>query len=307
MPENDTNNIEVSIIIVNYNAGPHLSNCFESIEDSAGKFTYEIIVIDNASNDESLITLDNLKQHNHVHIIINNKNAGFAHACNQGIKRSKGRFFLFLNPDCILNRKALSTALETLQNDPKALMAGVLITNDDGSEQRGCRRTFPNLTGALAHFFKLNRIFPTRFQNFNLNDTPLPNTPCYVDAISGAFMLTKREIIEKVGYWDEKYFLHVEDLDWCKRIEIAGYAILFLPQAQIIHKKGACSQGRPYFVEWHKYRGMWRFYRKFESVADNLSTKDITVANGIAMMFLVQCILIFYRFVKKALIKLFRA
>jgi hypothetical protein len=93
--------------------------------------------------------------------------------------------------------------------------------------------------------------------------TPLPDRPVEVEAISGAFMLVRRSALEKVGPLDEGYFLHCEDLDWCMRFKQAGYQILFVPDVVVSHVKGGCSVNRPVFVEWHKHKGMIRFYRKF--------------------------------------------
>ena len=84
-----------------------------------------------------------------------------------------------------------------------------------------------------------------------------------MEAISGALMLVSREAVNDVGLWDEEYFLHCEDLDWCERFRLKGWKILFVPDAPVIHYKGTCSRSRPIFVEWHKHKGMLRFYRKF--------------------------------------------
>jgi GT2 family glycosyltransferase len=112
---------------------------------------------------------------------------------------------------------------------------------------------------------KLSKLFPNNsvFSDFNKSGTSLPDKEIDVDAISGAFMLVKRKAIEDVGLLDEGYFLHCEDLDWCMRFKMAGYRILFVPNIVINHAKGGCSGNRPIFVEWHKHKGMLRFYRKF--------------------------------------------
>ena len=99
--------------------------------------------------------------------------------------------------------------------------------------------------------------------DFNLHQQPLPDAPISVEAISGACMLVKPEAVASVGLWDDEYFLHCEDLDWCMRFVRAGWDILFVPSAPITHVQGVCSKSRPLFVEWHKHRGMTRFYRKF--------------------------------------------
>jgi GT2 family glycosyltransferase len=107
--------------------------------------------------------------------------------------------------------------------------------------------------------------WPTIFFDFHLHKQPLPSGPIEVEAISGALMLVSRAALEDVGPWDEAYFLHCEDLDWCMRFRQKGWRILFVPDAPVIHYQGHSSRARPMFVEWHKHKGMVRFYRKFFS------------------------------------------
>ena len=118
----------------------------------------------------------------------------------------------------------------------------------------------------FAKGFGLNflaRIFPATFGDFNQNRDPIPDGVAQVEAISGGAMMVKRKAIDAIGAWDEGYFLHVEDLDYCMRFAIGGWRIMFVPDARAIHVKGASSRARPIFVEWHKHKGMIRFYNKF--------------------------------------------
>ncbi|MDQ6962506.1 MAG: glycosyltransferase family 2 protein, partial [Mariprofundaceae bacterium] len=105
--------------------------------------------------------------------------------------------------------------------------------------------------------------FIKRFECCLMHEMPLPEKAIDIEAISGAFMLVKREALEDVGAMDEGYFLHCEDLDWCMRFRQKNWNILFVPDIEITHAKGVCSEGRPIRVEWHKHKGMVRFYRKF--------------------------------------------
>lgn len=145
-------------------------------------------------------------------------------------------------------------------------MVGGFLSNPDGTEQPGGRRVFPTPKRAFMRAFGFSRLvnfFPETFSDFLLHKEALPIEPVAIEAISGACMLVKREAIEDVGIWDEGYFLHCEDLDWCMRFKLKGWKIMFVPDAKVIHIWGACSRSRPFFVEWHKHRGMLRFYRKF--------------------------------------------
>lgn len=253
----------ISVIIVNHNAGTLLSSCVLA----ALQQTREVIVIDNASSDSSLIELQSkLPNNKQAHIITLDHNVGFAAGCNLGIVHATQPYLLFLNPDCIMEQGSLTRLLQALRSEPRIGMAGGLLTNPDGSEQGGGRRAIPTPWRALvraAGFYRLEKFHPHLFFDFHLNKQPLPATSVEVEAISGALMLVRREAISDVGNWDEGYFLHCEDLDWCMRFQQKNWKILFVPDAPVIHYQGTCSQARPYFVAWHKHKGMLRFYRKF--------------------------------------------
>ena len=257
MPEKTS----ISVIIVNYNAGPLLRRCLDSL--LACPLSIEIIVVDNASHDGSL---DGLLDSPHIRVIRNHTNVGFVAACNIGIDASSAPFLLFLNPDCFFEPGAVATLLSGLQSVDRVGMVGGLLVNEDGTEQGGGRRAVPTPWRSFVRAFALHRFadrWPKLFYDFHLHKQPLPDEPIEVEAISGACMLVKREAVEDVGLWDGGYFLHCEDLDWCMRFRQRGWKILFVPGARISHALGACSQSRRVFVEWHKHKGMVRFYRKF--------------------------------------------
>jgi GT2 family glycosyltransferase len=251
----------LSTIIVNYNAGSLLRKCVDSL--LACPLDIKIIVVDNASSDASLDGLQDLSQ---VCVIRNPANVGFAAACNIGVQASSAPFLLFLNPDCVVAPDTLRTLLASLQSGDRVGMVGGLLVNEDGTEQGGGRRAVPTPWRAFVRAFGLQRFanrWPKLFYDFHLHKQPLPDSPIEVEAISGACVLVKRDVMEDVGLWDEGYFLHCEDLDWCMRFRQKGWKILFVPSAQVTHVFGACSQTRPVFVEWHKHKGMIQFYRKF--------------------------------------------
>jgi len=253
--------MKTTIIIVNYNAGPFLRRCIESLATCPSD--KEIIVVDNASTDGSLVFLDEISQ---VRVLRNVQNLGFSAACNQGLSLAQGDTILFLNPDCELAGDTIPHLLQALHSHVQVGMVGGLLLNPDGSEQGGGRRAIPTPWRSFVRAFGLNRFadrWPKLFFDFHLHKQPLPSLPIEVEAISGACMMVKRTAIEKVGLWDEDYFLHCEDLDWCMRFRQVGWSILFVPAAKVTHALGACSRTRPLFVEWHKHRGMLHFYRKF--------------------------------------------
>lgn len=251
----------ISTIIVNYNAGALLRRCVDSLLNCP--LGIEIIVVDNASVDGSLDTLAGLPG---VQKILNPVNVGFAAACNVGARAATAPFILFLNPDCYFNPGTLDTLLEAMRADERVGMAGGLLVNLDGTEQAGGRRAVPTPWRSFVRAFGLARFsdrWPRLFYDFHLHEELLPAQPTEVEAISGACMLVRREAMQDVGEWDEGYFLHCEDLDWCMRFRQKGWKILFVPSAKITHALGVCGQNRPLFVEWHKHKGMMRFYHKF--------------------------------------------
>ncbi|MGH8378815.1 MAG: glycosyltransferase family 2 protein, partial [Gammaproteobacteria bacterium] len=160
----------------------------------------------------------------------------------------------------VVDSTALASVCAVLDAYPKAGMAGCLLKNPDGSEQRGGRRRLPDLSSSLRRLI-YGQSHAER--GFDLVNTPLPDAPVEVEAISGAFMLVRRAVVDTVGLMDEGYFLHCEDLDWCMRFRQAGWKIMFVSAVSIVHYQGVSSRSRPVFVLWHKHRGMWRFYRKF--------------------------------------------
>lgn len=253
----------VTVIVVNYESGPCLRRCVEALRQAGAPF--EIIIVDNNSRDESLSGLGEFAG---LLIIKNPMNVGFAAACNIGARHAQGEDLLFLNPDCEMAPDAIARLHAVLHSSDggRIGMVGGLLLNPDGSEQTGGRRAFPTPWRAFVRavgLWRLRRVFPRWFADFSLEEQALPNEPVPVDAISGACMLVKREALEDVGLWDEGYFLHCEDLDWCMRFHQKGWKVLFVPDAKVTHVKGASSRSRPVFVEWHKHKGMLRFYRKF--------------------------------------------
>lgn len=253
----------ISTIIVNYNAGPVLVDAIAAVISQ----TSEVILVDNGSRDQSLALVEaRFAQDARVTIIRNDANLGFAAACNIGAHAARQPFLFFLNPDCLCGPGSLTRLYQALLQNPHAGMAGGLLLNPDGTEQAGGRRLTPTPGRTLVRSFGLQRLakrWPDLLVDFNLHQQPLPVAPIAVEAISGACMLVKPEALVQVGLWDDAYFLHCEDLDWCMRFTRAGWEILFVPDAPFSHAQGTCSKSRPLFVEWHKHKGMSRFYRKF--------------------------------------------
>lgn len=260
----------VCAVVVNYNAGPLLAELAASLAGQPG--LSELIVVDNASSDGSLGLLEASEiREMPLRVVKNLENRGFGAACNQGAALAGGRHLLFINPDCRMAGGALARLTAVLESHPDAGMAGPLILNADGSEQRGCRRYLPDPRRALMRVLGLGKPDAAgRVAAFDLAGTPLPAGSAEVEAISGACMLVRSEAFEELDGWDEGYFLHCEDLDLCLRIGRAGFKVIFVPDAVVNHAQGASSRRRPVFVLWHKHRGMWRYFSKFQRAASPL-------------------------------------
>lgn len=253
----------VSMITINYNA----CECIVACVSSALSQVDEVIVVDNASSDNSLEQLAAaFPDERRLKIVRNSWNLGFAAGCNIGVDHSVGRYLFFLNPDCVLAPDSLKHLVRVLDDCPDVGMVGGLLINPDGTEQAGGRRAIPTPWRSFVRAFGLSCLagrWPRLFFDFHLHTQPLPTHSIEVEAISGACMLVRRAAMQDVGQWDEGYFLHCEDLDFSMSLRRKGWRIMFVPEARIVHDKGGCSRSRPLFVEWHKHRGMMRFYRKF--------------------------------------------
>lgn len=275
---------DCSGVIVNYNAGPLLAEAVHSALEAGAN---EVIVSDNGSADGSAEALAETPDPR-IKVIFNGANLGFAAGCNRGLAAARCAEILFLNPDARLASHSLERLQAVIESDPAIGMAGPLLLNPDGSEQRGGRRKIPDLASGFGFGMApawLRRRLPRLLPDFNQDGAPVPDTPVDVEAISGGCMLVRREALDAVGGWDEGYFLHVEDLDLCMRFTRAGYRIVFVPGAEATHIKGASTGGRAVFVEWHKHRGMLRFYQKHMAAGRSPLT-GLLVRAGVGLRFL---------------------
>jgi GT2 family glycosyltransferase len=211
-------------------------------------------------------------------LVENGANLGFAAGNNRVLDRTLAPYLLFLNPDCVLQSDTLGRLVAFMDATPDAGMAGCVIRNPDGSEQKASRRRIPDPWVGLVRFLHLER-FSRRLKEKRLNlvDEPLPEHPIRVEAISGSLMLVRRAALDEIGPLDEGYFLHCEDLDWFARFARSDWKIYLVPDLEVTHHQGACSKGRALRVEWHKHRGMLRFFRKFQAEDYPLPSRVLVV------------------------------
>ncbi len=265
------------VVVVNYNGGDFLQRCVESVYSS--DLAVSLKIVDNASVDDSLSKVEALTPGvHHCEIIRNTDNLGFSKAVNLGAKAGEAAYVLLLNPDCEIHPHTIRNLLtEAAQHDDLGIM-GALVFNEDGTEQRGCRRLEPTFTRSMVTALRLGKYF----KSVNLQHQSLPAEAISLDAVSGSAMLIKREVFEALGGMDEGYFLHVEDLDICRRVREFGKKVYFTPNVSLFHHHGASSHAVPYRTEWHKHQGMLRYHSKFQM--PNQSWLRSTLTQGVIYM-----------------------
>lgn len=252
---------ELSVIIVNYNVKDFLEQTLVSVSKALRGIASEIIVVDNHSSDGSVAHIR--QRFPQITLIANAENLGFAKASNQGLKVARGRFLLLLNPDTVVQEDTFIRLLEFMQQSAGVGAVGCKILNPDGSLQLACRRSFPTPWAAFTKLSGLSRLFPKSrlFGRYNLTYLD-PERSHEVEAISGSFMMVRREVLDTVGYLDESFFMYGEDLDWCFRIRQAGWKVHYFAGTQIIHFKGESSKRAQFDHLKMFYQAMSRFARK---------------------------------------------
>lgn len=233
--------LEVSIIIVNYNAKDCLLQCLRSIDLAMSGISGEVIVVDNHSTDGSVRYLDRLFPC--VQFISLKENLGFARANNLALERARGEFILFLNPDTLLEEPTLKVMLAYMRQNPEVGICGCRVLNPDGTLQLACRRSYPTPWASFCKISGLQRLFPKSRLFAQYNQTFRSEDETYfVDAVSGSFMFSRRCALNQSGGFDPNFFMYGEDLDLCYRISKAGWKIAYVPDTSIIHYKGVSTK-----------------------------------------------------------------
>jgi GT2 family glycosyltransferase len=260
----------LSVVIVSYECREHLLRCLTSLREAGREVASEVIVVDNASTDGTVPAVRQCFPE--VEVVASRRNRGFAWACNRGIERSTGRFILLLNPDTVVPADGLSRAVDALESRPQVGMLGCKLVRPDGRLDKACKRGIPTPLGSLAYFTGLSRLAPRsrRLASYTAGHIGEDET-AVVDAVNGAFMLVRREAIDEVGPLDERYWLYMEDLDWCHRFALHGWPVLYWPEVEVVHVKGASSgRQRRWRTNYAFHRGMWLFYRTHEAPGRSL-------------------------------------
>jgi GT2 family glycosyltransferase len=265
----------MSIVIVNWNTGTLLQKCVQSILENQCDLNLEIIVIDNASSDDSMSGTSEFPE---IVTVFNNANVGFAKANNQGFRIAGGRFILMLNPDTVVRPNALGRMLRFMDANPKVGALGPRLLNPDGSLQPSCSY-FPSLTNLLIESLALNRAFSTcKFFARPLMTAWTHDVTQPVDQPSGACLLLRRSALQEVGVLDDRFFVYLEEVDLCYRLKRAGWSIYFLAEAEIIHYGGQSSLRNLDVRIVQRYRSLLRYYAK------HFSAKQVVLARVLVMI-----------------------
>jgi N-acetylglucosaminyl-diphospho-decaprenol L-rhamnosyltransferase len=259
---------DLGIVIVSWNTHDLLRDCLRSVFASEG-VSVRVIVVDNASSDGSAAMVRD--EFPAATVIANDENRGFPAANNQGFRelgfeRNGGsdapRYALALNPDTVLPPTALADMVHYMDADETIGAAGPKLVLLDGALDLACRRSFPSPAISFYRMVGLSKLFPRsrRFGRYNLTYLD-PDAEAEVDSVVGAFMMVRREAIQRVGLFDETYFMYGEDLDWAYRIKQAGWRVMYNPRVTVTHVKRAASR-QSKRAQSEFYRAMLIFYRQ---------------------------------------------
>ncbi|GLQ92354.1 glycosyltransferase family 2 protein [Dyella acidisoli] len=259
MPAPDPFQLQLSVIIVSADSGPSLRDCVKSV--LACTIPLELLLIDNASTDGIPQAIARAREADpRFKVMYNHANLGFGPAVNRAAAQARGENLLILNPDCLVDQTTLQRLLDIVATENKVGLVGAVVCDANGVPDPASFRRDPLLGRALATLFK---------RNGGVNASSIPDHVVDAEAVSGAVMLMPQRVFESLHGFDEKYFLHCEDLDLCRRVRDAGWRVLLAGDVRVMHGKGGSSRHRPIFVSYHKHRGMWRWFRKFDRAAQN--------------------------------------
>lgn len=252
---------ELSIIVVSYNTKELLKKCLESLEKVKNELDFETIVVDNASSDGSPEMVS--KKYKSFKLLKSEKNLGFSAGNNLARKDVNGKHVLFLNSDTVVHKGTLKGTVQYMKShkDVGALTCRTILPN--GKDDRDARRSFPTPWVALSHFLYLDRLFPhSPFFSRYWYGHVSPDTEHEVDVLQGAFFLSRKNVLDDVGWYDETYFLNGEDIDLSWKIKKAGWKIMYVPRYSITHVKKASKRGKHRFKnEVSGVKSMEIFYR----------------------------------------------
>lgn len=254
MPEMD-----LTVIIVNWNTRQLVVESLQSLYGAIGDFSMEVFVVDNGSSDGSVEAIR--AAFPRAMLIEKTKNIGFAKANNEALCRARGKYFLFLNTDVILQGDAVSALLEFMEKTPQAGIVGAQLLNPDGTKQNSFDN-FPTLLSEGLNKSLLRRFFPNRFPSKRLS----LSSPTAVESVIGACMMVRKDAVDEVGSMDEDYFVFMEETDWCYRMRERGWRVYLVPKAQAVHLQGGTADRVKVQAKVEYYRSRYCFFKKHRGI-----------------------------------------
>lgn len=256
---------DVSVIIVNWNAGKFLEETINSLYEQTQDLNFEIIIVDNNSikTEESYLYLEKLAEKTDVTVVKSEENLGFAKANNLAMQKAQGRNFLILNPDVIFHNNAVKILSDYLDSNPDVGMVGPKVLNSDGSFQQPCLRGKPYPMDTLFHLIGIAKAFPKcKFLNgyalWHLNRDEI--NECW--ALSGCCMMIKKSLFDEIDGMDEQFFMYQEETDWGLRTKEAGKKIVYNPNAIVTHYQGVTTKNIKLKSVLIFTQSMEKFFRK---------------------------------------------
>jgi GT2 family glycosyltransferase len=265
----------LSIIIVNWNVRDLLRQCLRSIDAGRGELEVEVIVVDSASADDSVAMVQS--EFPWVRLIACDENVGFPRGNNIGLAQARGDYLLLLNPDTVVLDDALTVMMAYLAAHPAVGVVGPQLLNPDGTVQSS-RRRFPTLATGFFESTWLQGLAPGVLRRYYALDLP-DDATAEVDWLVGACFMAPREVYERVGGLDESYFMYSEELDWCRRIVVAGWRVVYHPAARVIHHVGQSSDQAVTARHVNFQRAKLRYYRKYHGRAAAGALRLFLLAN----------------------------
>ncbi|MDB9964301.1 glycosyltransferase family 2 protein [Vicingaceae bacterium] len=253
--------MKLSVIIVNYNVQYFLENCLNSVCNSSKNIEFEVIVVDNNSVDGSLEMLK--EKFPQTYVIANKDNKGFSKANNQAIKIAKGEYVVLLNPDTVVEENTFKLCCDFMDANPKSGGLGVKMLDGNGNFLPESKRGLPTPAVAFYKIFGLSALFPKseKFGQYHLGHLSKDENH-EIEILSGAFMMMRQSLLDKIGLLDESFFMYGEDIDLSYRITQAGYTNHYFSGTQIIHYKGESTKKSSINYVFVFYRAMAIFAKK---------------------------------------------
>ena len=257
--------MDLEVVIVNYNTKERLEACLQSVFKSTNKYTFGVSVVDNASTDGSQGLVKNFitEGHKSLKFFELDQNRGFTGGNNVALKETSADFVLLLNPDTVVLENTFEVVLDYMKSNPDVGIAGCKVLKPEGSLDLACRRKFPDPVNSFFRVTGLSLLFPKNriISGYNLTHLPV-NEVTEVDSVMGAFLMINREVMNKIGLLDERFFMYGEDLDWCWRVKEAGYKVMYYPKTSIVHYKGSASKKASTRSLYEFHRAMALFFDK---------------------------------------------